>query len=148
MPDFRTLQAIGLLFRSVNVSFRTAMDQALREAGVGVSFGEISPMVVLKARPGINGAQLARESMVSAQAMNAMLRRLAAKKYVERRPHPDSLRADSWYLTEKGARLLERSRDVFEAVTARMLEALSDRDVRKLESYLRSCVASLGSNGE
>jgi DNA-binding MarR family transcriptional regulator len=143
MVDPQTLRTIGLLFRKINFNFRQEIDNALREGGVGVSFGEISPMLSLRLHPGSNGAQLARHSMVSAQAMNSVLQKLVTKKYIERRPHPDSLRADSWYLTEKGMALLERAKDIFETVTTRMLSGLDAREVKHLEKYLHSCAASL-----
>lgn len=137
------MRTIGLLFRSLNFNFRQEMDKALRKAGMGLSFGEISPMLVLELHPGINGAQLARHDMVSAQAMNSVLRKLVEKKYVERRPHPDSLRADSWHLTARGSALVERARSVFEVATSRMLSGLSGQEVRSLQKYLRSCAAAL-----
>lgn len=143
MVDAQSLRNIGLLFRSINFNFRQEMDKALRKGGVGLSFGEISPMLVLMLRPGINGAQLARHSMVSAQAMNSVLRKLVSKKYIERRPHPDSLRADSWHLTDRGAGLMDRAKKIFEAATSRMLSGLDDREVKNLEKYLRTCAASL-----
>ena len=143
MVDAQSLRNIGLLFRSINFNFRQEMDKALRNGGVGLSFGEISPMLVLLLYPGINGAQLARHSMVSAQAMNSVLRKLVSKNYIERRPHPDSLRADSWYLSDKGSGLLERAKKIFEAATSRMLSGLNAREVKNLEKYLRSCATSL-----
>lgn len=143
MVDADSLRNIGLLFRAINFNFRQEMDKALRQGGVGASFGEISPMLSLQLYPGSNGAQLARHSMVSAQAMNSVLVKLAEKKYIERRPHPASLRADSWYLTDKGAKLLDRAKRIFEASTSRMLSGLNVQEVKNLEKYLRSCAASL-----
>lgn len=148
MHDAQSLRTIGLLFRSLNFNFRQEMDKALRKGGMGLSFGEISPMLVLELHPGINGAQLARHGMVSAQAMNSVLRKLVVKKYVERRPHPESLRADSWHLTAKGSALIERARSVFEVATSRMLSGLSAGEARNLEKYLRSCAAALDSGAE
>ena len=144
----QSLRNIGLLFRSINFNFRQEMDKALRKGGMGVSFGEISPMLVLLLHPGINGAQLARHSMVSAQAMNPVLRKLVSKKYIQRRPHPDSLRADSWYLTDKGSGLLDRAKKIFEAATSRMLSGLDAREVKNLEKYLRICATSLESTDD
>jgi len=103
--DTHALRDIGLLFRCINFTFRQEMDRALKKARIGVPFGEISPLLTLMLYPGSNGAQLARLAMVSAQAMNTMLMKLVAKKYVERRAHPESLRADSWHLTDKGGHL-------------------------------------------
>jgi DNA-binding MarR family transcriptional regulator len=146
--DAQSLRTIGLLFRSLNFNFRQEMDKALRMGGMGLSFGEISPMLVLELHPGINGAQLARHSMVSAQAMNSVLRKLVEKKYVERRPHPDSLRADSWHLTTRGSSLIERARTIFEITTSRMLSGLTGREARNLQQYLRSCAAALENGGK
>jgi len=132
------------LFRSINVNFRQEINKGLRCNGTELTFGEISPMSELLLRPGCNGAQLARQSMVSAQAMNIVLQRLASKGYIERRPHPDSLRADSWHLTDEGMKLLKQARGVFDDTISRMLSGLNDKDVGNLERYLRSCAESLG----
>jgi DNA-binding MarR family transcriptional regulator len=143
MPDAKDMRSIGLLLRGINFDFRQTVDAALRAAGVGATFGEISPMMSLKLEPGLNGAQLARQSMVSAQAMNAVLKELSRKNYLERRPHPQSLRADSWHLTQDGVRLLERVREVLQRVTATMLAGFSVREVRDLESSLQRCANNL-----
>jgi DNA-binding MarR family transcriptional regulator len=143
MPDAKDMRSIGLLLRGINFDFRQTVDVALRDAGVGATFGEISPMMSLKLEPGLNGAQLARHSMVSAQAMNAVLKQLSQKNYVERRPHPHSLRADSWHLTKDGMRLLDRVREVLQRVTAAMLAGFSVREVRDLENSLQRCANNL-----
>jgi len=143
VADARDMRSIGLLLRGVNFDFRQTVDAALREAGVETTFGEISPMMSLKLEPGLNGAQLARHSMVSAQAMNTVLKALVRKNYIERRPHPRSLRADSWHLTRDGARLLERVRAVLEKVTASMLAGFSAREIREFEESLQRCVNNL-----
>lgn len=148
MPDAPSLQVIGLLFRSINIHFRQEIDRGLQEGELGLSFGEISPLSILRTHPGSNGAQLARLSMVSPQAMHGVLRQLAEKQYIERRAHPGSLRADSWYLTDKGTKLLNRARAVFNEVTSRMVSDLSAQEVKNLEKYLRSCATSLGGTGE
>jgi DNA-binding MarR family transcriptional regulator len=137
------MRSIGLLLRGINFDFRQTVDGALREAGVGATFGEVSPMMSLKLEPGLNGAQLARHSMVSAQAMNAVLRELTRKNYIERRAHPRSLRADSWHLTKDGMRLLDRVREVLERVTATMLSGFSAREIRDLEDALQRCANNL-----
>ncbi len=143
MPDAKDMRSIGLLLRGINFDFRQTVDAALRDAGMEATFGEISPMMSLKLEPGLNGAQLARHSMVSAQAMNTVLKALARKSYVERRPHPRSLRADSWHLTKDGTRLLERVRAVLDKVTATMLAGFSAREIREFEVSLQRCVDNL-----
>ncbi len=137
------LQRIGWLFRGVNVGFRDGIDAALRRSGTGLSFSQVSTLSILSVHPGINGAQLARHNMVSPQAMTAVLRQLTAKRLLEKRAHPDSDRADSWHLTDKGARALARGRAAFAEVTNRMLSGLAPAEVAALERALQSCTQSL-----
>jgi DNA-binding MarR family transcriptional regulator len=141
--DPQYLQRVGLLFRSVNANFRVAIEGALHERGIRLSFAQVSVLSILDSTPGLNGAQIARLAMVSPQALTGVLRQLVDGGHLERRPHPESLRADSWHLTSKGAKLLARSREAFGAVTSRMLSALEKQDVANLERYLRHCAASL-----
>jgi DNA-binding MarR family transcriptional regulator len=141
--DAAHLQRIGWLFRGVNVGFREAIDTGLRQSRIGLSFGQVSALSILDTHPGINGAQLARHNMVTPQAMTSVLRQLTAKRLLDKRAHPDSQRADSWHLTEKGQRALQRGRAVFAEVTSRMLGGLSSRQVTELEWILGSCHTSL-----
>jgi DNA-binding MarR family transcriptional regulator len=141
--NYQLLQRVGLLFRSVNVNFREAIESALRDLEVDLSFAQISTLSILSANPGINGAQLARHSLVSPQAMTSVLRLLSERRLVERRPHPHSLRADSWTITPKGEKWVERSREAFDVVTTRMLAGLSAQEIVRLEKFLRECAQAL-----
>jgi DNA-binding MarR family transcriptional regulator len=143
MMEAPSLRTIGLLFRSIHSSFRQEMERSLRKGGFGLTFAEVSILLALQLYPGSNGAQLARRDMVSAQALTGVLRKLLAKKYIERQPHPESLRADSWHLSEKGRALMERAKPVYEAATSRMLSGLQSREIADLEKYLRLCARSL-----
>jgi DNA-binding MarR family transcriptional regulator len=81
--------------------------------------------------------------MVSAQTMNSALRRLEADGRIERRPHPDSRRADSWTVTDQGLELLEQARTVGAAIFERMLAPLDRAETAALESSLKRCIAAL-----
>jgi DNA-binding MarR family transcriptional regulator len=142
--DMASLQRIGWLFREINVHFRDGIEEALRRQKVGLTFSQVSTLSILSSFPGINGAQLARRNMVTPQAMTGALRQLTARGLLEKRAHPESQRADSWHLTEKGEKALQRGRAVFAEVTTRMLKELGKADVARLEGYLRACARSLG----
>jgi DNA-binding MarR family transcriptional regulator len=142
--DIAVLQRVGWLFREINVHFREGIDEALRRQRVGLTFSQVSTLSILSSHPGINGAQLARRNMVTPQAMTGVLRALSAKGLLARRAHPESQRADSWHLTEKGEKALVRGRAAFAEVTTRMLDSLGNADVGKLEQYLKACARSLG----
>jgi DNA-binding MarR family transcriptional regulator len=136
-------QNVGFLMKSLQHTLRQCMDEALRKRGLELSFAHFAALFGLFCEPGITGAKLARRAMVSAQTMNSVLRRLEEEGRIERRPHPESRRADSWSLTDEGIELLEQARGVGSAVFARMLAPLGPTEVAALEDYLRRCIAAL-----
>jgi DNA-binding MarR family transcriptional regulator len=129
--------------KSLQHALRHSMDEALRRRGLELSFAPFAALFGLYCEPGITGAKLARRTMVSAQTMNAALHRLEVEGRVERRPHPDSRRADSWYLTADGRDLLDQARSVGNAVFERMLAPLHKDEIASLESCLRRCIGAL-----
>ena len=139
---------IGFLFKALHHSLRHAMEEALRRHQIDLSFAHFATLFGVYCEPGINGAALARRGMVSAQTMNAVLRRLERDGRIERRPHPDSRRADSWYVTATGAALLERARIVGDSVFENMLSALQDDETARLLNYMRRCIRALESGTE
>jgi DNA-binding MarR family transcriptional regulator len=140
-------QNVGFLMKSLHHTLRQSMDEALRKRGVDLSFAHFAALFGIYCEPGITGAQLARRATVSAQTMNSALRRLEEEGRIERRPHPDSRRADSWSLTDEGIELLEQARGVGAAVFERMLAPLAPAEVSALEDYLRRCIAALEVDG-
>jgi DNA-binding MarR family transcriptional regulator len=134
---------VGFLMKSLHHTLRQAMDEALHARGLEMSFAHFATLFGLFSDPGTTGAQLARRAMVSAQTMNSILRRLEADGLIERGPHPESRRADSWSLTAQGEKQLARARVIGDTVFSRMLAALSTDEVAGLQSYLRRCIAAL-----
>jgi DNA-binding MarR family transcriptional regulator len=134
---------VGFLLKSLHHTLRQAMDEAMRNKGVGLSFAHFGALFVIYCEPGISGAKLARRAMVSPQTMNSALRRLEADGRIERRPHPESRRADSWTVTREGLELLEQARTVGTAIFERMLAPLDRAETAALESSLRRCIAAL-----
>jgi DNA-binding MarR family transcriptional regulator len=131
------------LLKSLQHTLRQSMDEALRKRGFELSFAHFVALFGLFCEPGITGAALARRAMVSAQTMSSALRRLELEGRIERRPHPDSRRADSWWITPEGLELLEQAREVGNATFERMLAPLDRNEIAALESSLRRCIAAL-----
>jgi len=134
---------VGFLMKSLQHTVRQCMDEALRRRGLELSFAHFAALFGLSHEPGSTGAKLARRAMVSAQTMSSVLRRLEEEGRIERRPHPDSRRADSWSLTSEGVELLEQAREVGSGVFTRMLAPLEAAETAALEDYLRRCIAAL-----
>jgi len=137
---------LGFLLKALQHTLRQTIDEALRKQGVELSFGHFAALFGLHCEPGVTGAKLARRAFVSAQTMNSVLRHLETEGLIERRPHPDSRRADSWSLTAAGLAELDRARQVGAAVFTRMLASLDAREVAAFEDYLRRCITALESN--
>jgi DNA-binding MarR family transcriptional regulator len=135
---------LGFLLRSLQHTLRQRFDEALRKQGVELSFAQFAALYNLHGDPGVTGARLARRAMVSAQTMNSALRALERDGYIERRPHPQSRRADSWSLTSAGLEELARARQVGSAIFARMLANFDADEIAAFEDYLRRCIESLG----
>src|SRR5262245_58894751 len=138
---------LGFLLKSLQHTLRQRMDEAMRKQGIELSFAHFAALFGLYSEPGSNGAKLARRAFVSAQTMNAVLRRLEDDGHIERRPHPDSLRADSWFLTDEGLEQLERARAVGQGVFDRMLGSLDAAELASFEGYLKRCIEALEEPG-
>jgi DNA-binding MarR family transcriptional regulator len=136
---------IGFLLKSLQHTLRQTMDEALRKRGSELSFAHFAALFGLHCEPGSTGAKLARRAFVSAQTMNSVLRRLENDGLIERGPHPDSRRADSWTLTAQGLEQLEQARAVGAAIFSQMLAPLSAAEITQFEDYLRRCIAALES---
>ncbi len=137
-------EQVAVLLKSLQHTLRQRIDESLRKQGVELSFAHFGALFGLHFEPGITGAQLARRAVVSAQTMNSVLRRLELEGHIERRPHPDSRRADSWSLTEKGLAELERARRVGKTTFAKMLAPLDSTEVAAFGDYLQRCIEALG----
>ena len=93
--------------------------------------------------PGIVGAQLARNLLVTAQTMTDLLKRLEREGSIERRPDPNNRRADRWYISEDGLARLRAARSAGGPVMTQMLSLLSHAEVTELRGYLERCVEGL-----
>jgi len=141
-------EQIGFLLKRLQHTLRQNIDEALRKQGVELSFAHLAALFNLHFDPGISGAQLARRAMVSAQTMNAALHALERDGYLERRPHPDSRRADSWSITTAGRQELESARAVGSSVFGRMLGSFAKNETAAFVDYLLRCLAALDDASE
>ena len=134
---------IGFLLKNLHLGVRQVLEVEFREHRIPLSFAQVGAMFNLLHEPGLPGAQLARRANVSAQTMNTILRRLESDGFIMRRPHPESRRADSWFLTVDGDAMLERARTVGDAVFDRVLSVFSQDEAEQFKASLRRCIAAL-----
>jgi DNA-binding MarR family transcriptional regulator len=143
LTDLKPEQAIPYLLRNLHLALRPVIEEAFRRKRVGLSLAHYVTLYTLAAEPGVAGAELARLGFVTAQSMNAILRRLERDGYIERRPHPSSVRADSWYLTKAGQAQLDRAKVIGEGIWASVLSGLKAQEAAQLQSLLARCVSAL-----
>src|SRR3954466_855409 len=104
----------GFLLRQTQRAFHTAMEAALRE--VGLSPPQYGVLSVLAREPGASGADLARGSNTTPQAMNGVLATLEREGLIERPPHPPHGRILQVMLTSEGERRLAAARPTVQAL--------------------------------
>jgi DNA-binding MarR family transcriptional regulator len=133
---------IAVQLKRVLQLFRETLDEALRP--YGVTSAQLKVLATLEQEPGISGARLARQFLVTPQTTQVLLRGIEANGWIERRQHPENSRILLATLTPAGKRLLGRSRTAVGKIYARMLQGLSAKEVRELEELLGRCEANLG----
>src|SRR5688500_12610994 len=136
-------QIIGHLLKNLHLSVRQSVEEALRVQRIDMSLPHFMVLLTLESEPGIPGAELARRGFVTAQTMNTILHRLEREGDIEREPHPERSRADSWYLTKTGQARLKRARVVVEAVWVRVLSALKPVEIRQMQGMLERCIRGM-----
>jgi len=144
-PDGKE-EHLGYLLKRLQHSIRQAIDERLRVAQVGLSFAHITTLFVINHHPGISGARIAKATMVTAQTINTILRRLESEGSLERKPRPDNRRVDCWYITDAGRTQMLKARAAADPVWDNMLAPIGPDEVAELRRLLKRCIEGLEHN--
>ncbi|MET0498108.1 MAG: MarR family transcriptional regulator [Steroidobacteraceae bacterium] len=139
----RPEQVIAHLLKNLHHAVRQTVDEAFRAQKMDMSVAHFVVLLNLDQEPGLAGAELARRGFVTAQSMNTILRRLERDGDIERRPHPQKARADSWFVTKTGQARLARARVIGGNIWVRMLSALQPTEIKQLQGLLERCIGGL-----
>jgi DNA-binding MarR family transcriptional regulator len=99
-----------------------------RLAELELSIPEYTALSVLRARPGLSNAQLARRSLLAPQSMLEVLTKLEGRGLVQRAVDPDHRRILRAALTSTGRALLSKADPGIEAFQRWLLSDVSERD--------------------
>lgn len=110
----------------------------------GLSLPAFTTLSVLRRRPGLSNAQLARRSLVTPQAMNEIVAGLLERRLVTRRADPNHNRVLQTRLTARGRRLIDACEAESRALEERMLAGIAAGRRELLLDVLRTCVRNLG----
>lgn len=127
-------QPLGYLVRRLMGRLRPHAAKALRPLGIGLP--EFVCMRILDSYPGRTSAELARNTHVTAQAMNQVLQGLQDVGLVTRPATAPSGRALPAELTRKGKALLGRAEEAVETSDEQMLAHLNAAEQRELKRLL------------
>jgi DNA-binding MarR family transcriptional regulator len=135
MTDFDDQPPLGYLLHRLATALRAEVTSSALEP-LGLSFPQYICMRILSRSPGRSNAELARDVMVSPQAMNMVVRSLQERDLVNRPAEVLSGRSRPAELTRKGAALLDRTDEGIRRAEERVLTNLDERDQRELRRIL------------
>ena len=114
---------MAYLLRQAHAATRLTMERSLSE--VGVTSPQFVVLTMLRAYPGLSGAELARVALLTPQTVGVIIRNLERDGAIRKTAHPVHGRVLQWTLTRRGAALLARCRRHAQALERRLMAGLS-----------------------
>lgn len=134
-------ERLGTDIRRVHQELMAVKHTALKATGLTVP--QYSVLYFLADAPGISGAELARECLVTPQTMATVLRNLEAAGLVERRPHRWHRNVVETHLTDAGRRVLATADEAASAIECRLAGRFSSGERETMRALLRRCSEEL-----
>ncbi len=132
---------LGYLLRQAQAASRLSMERAL--AGLGVTSPQFVVLTMLKAYPGLSGADLARVAILTPQTVNVIIRNLERDGAIRKTPHPVHGRVLQWTLTGRGTTLLAQCRRHAQALERRLSAGLSAQEEQVIRRWLSKIATDL-----
>jgi DNA-binding MarR family transcriptional regulator len=136
---------LGYLLRQAQAAARLRLERAL--AGLGVTPPQFAVLTMLKAYPGLSGADLARVALLTPQTVGVIIRNLERDRAIRKAPHPVHGRVLQWTLTRHGLNLLGQCRRHVLALERRLMAGLSAKAQGTVRRWLSKIAADLQQNG-
>ncbi len=132
---------VSYLVKWVERGLRMRLDAVLGD--LGVSTPEYTALSVLARREGLSSAQLARRTLVSAQAMNQLVIELEKRRLIVRKADPGHGWIQRASLTPAGHRLVAECDRATADIEALLLADMSPVQVEQFRRVLSRWVAAL-----
>jgi DNA-binding MarR family transcriptional regulator len=136
---------LAYLLRQAQAAARLTLERAL--ADLGVTPPQFVVLTMLKAYPGLSGADLARVALLTPQTVGVIIRNLERDGAIRKTPHPVHGRLLQWTLTRRGLALLEQCRRHARALERRLAAGLSVRVQSTVRRWLSRIAADLKQAG-
>ena len=132
---------LAYLLRQAQAATRLTMERAL--ADLGVTSPQFVVLTMLKAYPGLSGADLARVALLTPQTVGVIIRNLQRDGAIKQTPHPVHGRVLQWTLTHRGGALLGKCRRHAWALERRLMAGLSAREQATVRRWLSGLATDL-----
>jgi DNA-binding MarR family transcriptional regulator len=129
------------LLRQAQAAARLTLERAL--ADLGITPPQFAVLTMLKAYPGLSGADLARVALLTPQTVGVIIRNLERDGAIRKTPHPVHGRVLQWTLTRRGGTLLEKCRRHVKALERRLMAGLSAKAQATVRRWLSKIAADL-----
>jgi DNA-binding MarR family transcriptional regulator len=132
---------LAYLLRQAQAATRLAMERAL--ADLGATPPQFVVLTMLRAYPGLSGADLARVAMLTPQTTGVIIRNLERDGAIRKTPHPVHGRVLQWTVTRRGAALLDKCRRHAQVIERRLVAGLSANAQLTIRRWLAQIAADL-----
>jgi DNA-binding MarR family transcriptional regulator len=132
---------LGYLLRQAQAATRLTLERAL--ADLGVTPPQFAVLTMLRAYPGLSGADLARVALLTPQTVGVIIRNLERSRAIRKTPHPVHGRVLQWTLTRRGGALLGKCRRHVRALERRLMAGLGAKAQGTVRRWLSKIAADL-----
>lgn len=132
---------LGYLLRQAHAAVRLTMERTL--ADLGVTSPQFAVLTMLRAYPGLSGADVARLTFLTPQTVGVIIRNLERDGAIVMTPHPVHGRIQQWTLTPRGATLLKECRGRVIALEKRLARDLDTKAEASIRRWLAGIATDL-----
>jgi DNA-binding MarR family transcriptional regulator len=136
---------LAYLLRQAQAATRLTLERAL--ADLGVTPPQFAVLTMLRAYPGLSGADLARVALLTPQTVGVIIRNLERDGAIKKAPHPVHGRVLMWTLTRRGRTLLDKCGRHVKALERRLAAGLSAKAQTTIRRWLSKIAAELQQDG-
>ena len=135
---------LGYLLRQAQAAARLTLERRL--ADLGITPPQFAVLTMLRAYPGLSGAELARVALLTPQTVGVIIRNLERDGAIKKTPHPVHGRVLQWTLTRRGGALLDQCRRPVQALERRLIAGLGAKAQVTVRRWLSRIAADLQQN--
>jgi DNA-binding MarR family transcriptional regulator len=136
---------LAYLLRQAQAATRLTLERAL--ADLGVTPPQFAVLTMLKAYPGLSGADLGRVALLTPQTVGVIIRNLERDGAIRKKPHPVHGRVLQWTLTRRGETLRGKCRARGRALERRLRAGLAAKAQATIRRWLSKIAVELQQDG-